>query len=75
LKRGEVIVDNYQPHFFTKAQDHLSSKELLDKLHQISNTKMIKKIAKRNRLNYNDDQVLFATEILNIILDEMDDKK
>jgi len=75
LKAGEVEVDSYQPHSFTRNQDFLSNIEILDRLSKMSSKKNIKKISKKSRLPYDDDKILFATEVINIMLNEINNEK
>ena len=75
LKAGEVEVDTYRPHSFTQLQDSLSSAELIARLHKKNSKKNIKKIAKRDGLPYDDDKIIFAIEVINTILNEIDDEK
>ncbi len=74
LKAGEVEVDSYKPHSFTKNQDFLSSIEVLSKLNKMNSKKNIKKIAKKSGLTYDNEKMLFAMEIINTMLNEIDNE-
>jgi len=75
LKAGEIKVDSYQPHSFVQNQVFLSNREILDRFREMSSKKSIKRVSKKSGLVYDDDKILFATEVINIILNEIDDEK
>lgn len=75
LEAGKVEIEKYQPHSFTQNQEYLSSMQIIESFRKRSNKQSIKKLAKRNSISYDDKQIAFATEIINIMLDEISDGK
>ncbi len=75
LKAGEVKVERFLPYSFTKNEEYLSSMQLLERLRERSSRREIRKIAKKHQLPVNEEKILFAKKIINIMLNETRDGK
>ncbi len=75
LKADKVEVKEYKPHSFTQNQENLSSMQIEELFRKRANRAFIKKLAKRNSISASEKQIAFATEIINIMLDEISGEK
>lgn len=71
FKADEVAVKPFIPHSFTQNEEFLSTMELIENLRAKSSRKTIRKLAKMNKISYDDEKIHFASTIINTMLDEM----
>ncbi len=62
----------FVPHSFTQNEEILSTMGFVETLRGKSSKMAIMKLAKMNELSYDDEKIHFASEIINMMLDEME---
>ncbi|RLA69122.1 MAG: hypothetical protein DRG30_10505 [Epsilonproteobacteria bacterium] len=72
FKSDEVRVKPFVPHSFTQNEEILSTMGFVETLRGKSSKMAIMKLAKMNELSYDDEKIHFASEIINMMLDEME---
>lgn len=71
LKADRVEIKEYRAHSFTQNQENLSNMQIKELFRKRANKECIKKLAKRYNISGSEKQIAFATEIINIMLDEI----
>ncbi len=71
FKADEVSVKPFIPHSFTQNEEFLSTIEFIEVLRAKSSRREILKLAKMNKISYDDEKINFAGTIINMMLDEM----
>ena len=75
FKANELEVKPFVPHRFTKNEEFLSTMGLTEILRAKSSKRMIRKMAKREKLSCDDEKIRFARKIINMIADEISNGK
>jgi hypothetical protein len=75
VKRGKAEVHPFVPVSFNQNEEFLSSIEIIEILRTQNSKKAIRRLAEKEALSYDEEQIRFAKKIISKMLDEISDGK